>query len=74
MHLAPHSEVVALRLRNYANLIDTGSGSGIENGPLLPEENTPVCYLGFSTENQRPRCYDNTDNVNVRLNIIPNLL
>ena len=75
---------MALRVVNYNEIMNpsTEEGSGlsqvIDNGGLLMPDSLMdqpevqrECYIGFSFENGRAMCFDNIDNANVRLQIIP---
>ena len=61
------SSAVALRVVNYSAIVNTSEGSGLASGEEPPIE----CYIGFSGENGRAKCYDDINNANVRLTIIP---
>lgn len=73
---------IALRVVNYSGIVsettNDGSGSSLESEDLdlltpeiITDANEPECYIGFSTETGRAHCYDNVDNVNVRLYVLP---
>lgn len=75
---------MVLRVVNYSDLMNPPmeEGSGLspvtdDGGLLMPEtisdsaEVQRECYIGFAFESGRSMCYDNTDSVNVRLQIIP---
>ena len=65
------SKTIALRL---VTTPEEGSGS---SSSLLSESESesdlsspePECYLGFSTDNGRAQCYEDSNNINVRLYI-----
>lgn len=74
--------IIALRVVNYSDIVNAmpnhGSGSSLESDDsnlLLPDidmnSSDRECYIGFSSENGRAQCYDNPNNINVRMNIIP---
>lgn len=72
---------IALRVVNYSDIVSaaTNDGSGSlasdDSNLLMPEivsdASETQCYIGFSSETGRAHCYDNVDNVNVRLHVIP---
>lgn len=73
---------MALRVVNYDSIISSmedgsGSSSHDNSGPLMPQsdsdaaESSRECYIGFSHGTGRAKCYDNTNNINVRLQLIP---
>lgn len=73
---------IVLRVVNYSDIVSAmkndGSGSSLESEDsdlltpeVITEPNEPQCYIGFSTETGRAQCYDNVDNINVRLHVLP---
>lgn len=73
---------IALRVVNYSEVVsemtNDGSGSSLESEDsdlltpeIITDANERECYIGFSVETGRAQCYDNIDNINVRLNVIP---
>ena len=72
--------VIALRVVNYDSIVgsmEEGSGSSHDSGLLMPHSESaaagtrPECYIGFTHDTRRAKCYDNTNNLNVRLQLVP---